>query len=48
MLDPATLLKGLIIKIIIIVSLVKAVQAAMAYQRAEERNIDDDFSQNFE
>ncbi len=32
-LDPVTLAKGLIIKIIIIVCLVKAVQAAMAYER---------------
>lgn len=32
-LDPESLMKGIIIKIIIVVALVKAVQAAMAYQK---------------
>lgn len=34
--DPSTLMKGLIIKIIIVVALVRAVQAALAYQREAE------------
>jgi hypothetical protein len=32
-LDPTTLLQGIIIKIVIVVALVKAIQAAIAYQR---------------
>ena len=32
-LDPETLIRGLIIKILIIIGLVKAVQAAAAYRR---------------
>jgi hypothetical protein len=37
-LDPATLLQGIIIKVIIVFALVKAVQAAMAYQREMQSN----------
>jgi hypothetical protein len=33
LLDPAMLLQGVIIKIIVVVALIKAVQAALAYQR---------------
>jgi hypothetical protein len=36
MIDPTTLYKGLIIKILIIVGLVKSVQAAIAYQREDQ------------
>ena len=37
-LDPETLFKGLIIKVIIIVMLVKALQAAIAYQREVDQS----------
>jgi hypothetical protein len=33
MIDPMTLLQGIIIKIFIVIGLVKAVQAALAYER---------------
>jgi hypothetical protein len=36
-LDPSTLVQGIIIKVIIVVALIKALQAAVAYQREIDR-----------
>lgn len=36
LLDPATLLQGLIVKIVIVIALVKATQAAVAYQKGAD------------
>ena len=37
LMDPTSLARGLIVKIVIIVALFKAVQAAIAYQKEEQQ-----------
>ncbi len=37
-LDPSTLARGAIIKIIIVVALIKAIQAALAYEKERQRS----------